>query len=76
MLKADNLSFSIKEKTILERVSLEINSGEIFAILGPNGAGKSTLMKCLSGYEKPTAGDISFMGLPYAFENKKRHRKW
>ena len=66
MLKADNLSFSIKEKTILERVSLEINSGEIFAILGPNGAGKSTLMKCLSGYEKPTAGDVSLMGQPYA----------
>ncbi|MEH6474763.1 MAG: heme ABC transporter ATP-binding protein [Sneathiella sp.] len=66
MLKADNLNFSIGGKTILDRVSLEIKQGEIFAILGPNGAGKSTLMKCLSGYEKPTQGDISLMGQAFA----------
>ncbi|OUR75410.1 hypothetical protein A9Q83_18510 [Alphaproteobacteria bacterium 46_93_T64] len=66
MLKADNLNFSIHGKTILDRVSLEIKSGEIFAILGPNGAGKSTLMKCLSGYEKPTKGDVFLMGKTFA----------
>ncbi len=66
MLKAENLNFSIGEKTILDRVSLEIKQGEIFAILGPNGAGKSTLMKCLSGYEKPTRGNITLMGQAFA----------
>ena len=39
-------------------VSLEFESGKIYALLGENGAGKSTLMKILSGVEKQTSGDL------------------
>lgn len=36
--------------------------GEIVAIIGANGAGKSTLLKAVSGLQRPTEGEIRFMG--------------
>ena len=39
-------------------VSLEFNSGKIYALLGENGAGKSTLVKILSGVVIPDEGKI------------------
>ena len=41
-----------------DNVSLEFNSGKIYALLGENGAGKSTLVKILSGVIKPNEGEI------------------
>lgn len=42
----------------LRGVSLDITQGEQVVLLGHNGCGKSTLMKCLTGLEQPTAGQI------------------
>ncbi|PYE53663.1 ABC transporter ATP-binding protein [Deinococcus yavapaiensis] len=39
-------------------VSLDVEEGEIHAIIGPNGAGKTTLFNLLSGYLKPTRGEV------------------
>ena len=41
-----------------DNVSLEFNSGKIYALLGENGAGKSTLVKILSGVIIPDEGKI------------------
>jgi branched-chain amino acid transport system ATP-binding protein len=49
LLAVDNVGFNVKEK-------------EIFAIIGPNGAGKTTVFNCISGFYKPTAGEITFEG--------------
>jgi len=49
----------------LDKVSLEIYSGEIFTLLGPNGAGKTTLIKILTGELKPTEGKVSILGVNY-----------
>jgi branched-chain amino acid transport system ATP-binding protein len=38
--------------------SFEAESGQITAIIGPNGAGKTTLFNCITGFYRPTAGDI------------------
>ena len=41
-----------------DNVSLEFESGKIYALLGENGAGKSTLVKILSGVVKPDEGKV------------------
>ena len=45
--------------TALDRVSLTVESGEIFGFLGPNGAGKSTFLNLMLGFTHPSAGSIS-----------------
>jgi NitT/TauT family transport system ATP-binding protein len=44
--------------TILDRINLDIRSGEFLTIFGPNGAGKSTLMNTISGLDRPSSGEI------------------
>ncbi len=42
----------------LRDVDFNVRAGEVHCLLGANGAGKSTLIKCVSGVEEPTAGEI------------------
>ncbi len=42
----------------VNNVSLELNAGEIVSLIGPNGAGKTTVFNCLTGFYKPTGGQI------------------
>jgi len=46
----------------VDGINLEVHAGEIFGFLGPNGAGKTTTIRCLMGFNKPTAGSISVFG--------------
>jgi ABC-2 type transport system ATP-binding protein len=54
--------FSLRSKTILDRVSLQVRPGEIFGFLGPNGAGKTTTIKVLMGIIRPSGGTARIMG--------------
>jgi Fe-S cluster assembly ATP-binding protein len=49
MLKIENLSVNVGDKSILRGLNLEVNAGEIHAIMGPNGTGKSTLANVMAG---------------------------
>jgi ABC-type Fe3+/spermidine/putrescine transport system ATPase subunit len=46
--------------TAVDRVSLDIEDGELFTLLGPSGCGKTTLLRLLAGFARPDAGEIRF----------------
>jgi branched-chain amino acid transport system ATP-binding protein len=44
----------------LNRVSFDVNEGEILGIIGPNGSGKTTLINCITGFIKMASGRVVF----------------
>ncbi len=48
--------------TAMEGVDFDIPEGAIYGLIGPNGAGKSTLFNLVTGYHRPTEGEIRFRG--------------
>ncbi len=48
----------------LDRLTLDVNGGEVFGFLGPNGAGKTTTLKLLMQLVFPTSGDAEILGRP------------
>ena len=46
----------------LDRLSLDVEPGELVGLLGPNGAGKSTLLSLLTGLRRPTSGRVELCG--------------
>ena len=60
-IEITNLSKEFDEKTILNRISLDAEEGEVMGLLGSNGAGKTTLLKLLSGLLEPTDGEINIL---------------
>ena len=47
----------------VEDISFSVETGEVLGFLGPNGAGKTTTMRMLTGYLRPTRGDVSICGI-------------
>lgn len=60
------LSKTYDNVVAVDRVSIDIRKGEIFALLGSSGCGKSTLLRMLAGFEQPTAGAMLLDGVDIA----------
>lgn len=56
------LSKKFGQQTAVDRVSFNVEVGEVFALLGPNGAGKTTIPRMLTTLLKPTSGTIQVLG--------------
>ena len=57
-LEARELTFSYTHQRILDRISLELQPGEVMVLLGANGAGKTTLLQALCRQLQPDAGTV------------------
>ena len=62
MIEAIALTRKFSDFTAVDRLSFQVNHGEIYALLGPNGSGKSTTMRMLLGLLKPTMGTARING--------------
>ncbi len=61
-IAVQNLTKSFDGRKVLDGVTLDIYSGEIFVIMGGSGCGKSTLLRHMIGAIKPDLGKVSFSG--------------
>lgn len=52
-----------RQQLALDRVSLEVPSGQLSALVGPDGAGKTTLLRLIAGLMQADAGQLSVLGL-------------
>lgn len=63
----DHVDFSYRsspERKILNKVSLDVKSGQTVALVGPSGSGKSTIIKLLAGLYQPEGGEITINNIP------------
>lgn len=59
ILSINGLYKSFDGSQVLNNISLQLASGEMLFLLGASGCGKTTLLRCIAGFEQPTAGSIS-----------------
>jgi polar amino acid transport system ATP-binding protein len=62
MLEGREVSKIYGGETVVDKVSLSVNRGEVKAIIGPSGSGKSTLLRCLAILEPADGGQIRLDG--------------
>ncbi|MFI6029780.1 ABC transporter ATP-binding protein [Amycolatopsis magusensis] len=57
-LRFDGVSVVLNGKTLVDRLSLPVGSGQVVGLVGPNGSGKSTALRCVYGALKPHVGAV------------------
>src|ERR1700710_3144430 len=62
LLELDNLTKRYGGLVAVNRVSMQVDVGEVRAVIGPNGAGKTSLFHLITGVVRPTEGDVRFDG--------------
>lgn len=62
-LKCIKLEKKVKDKILVQDISLSVNQGEVVGLVGPNGAGKTTIIKLILGLVKITKGNVYINGL-------------
>ena len=75
LLELSNISYIVKDKSIIHDVSLSVNQGDYITIVGPSGSGKSTLLKLCSDLISPTSGTITYNGRPLTTIDPESYRK-
>ena len=61
-VRVEGLTKVYGEQKAIDKLSFQVEKGQILGFLGPNGAGKSTTMKILTGYLPPTEGFVEIGG--------------
>src|SRR2546426_2890920 len=61
-VRLDGVSKRFDTAVAADRVTLEVERGEVLALLGPSGSGKTTLLRLLAGFEQADAGRMIIDG--------------
>jgi ABC-2 type transport system ATP-binding protein len=69
-VEARELTKVYGELIAVDRLTLDVNRGEVFAFLGPNGSGKTTTIRMLCGIISPTSGQGRVLGFDVATESE------
>ncbi|WP_449547313.1 ABC transporter ATP-binding protein [Lelliottia amnigena] len=56
---AENITWKVGKKVIVNNVSLTVSRGQTVGLLGPNGSGKSSLLRVLAGLRRPHSGCVT-----------------
>jgi len=63
-----------KKIAVIDDISLQLRSGDIYGIVGPNGSGKTTLLKILATIIKPTSGTVYILNYDISHKPQKVRR--
>jgi polar amino acid transport system ATP-binding protein len=64
VLSVTGLTKDYDGRCVLNRVSLEVTTGETLVVIGPSGSGKTTLLRCINYLEEPSGGTVRLRGVP------------
>ena len=65
LLRADHLTRTVADRTIVDAISMDVHPGDVLALVGPSGAGKSSLLRLLNRLDEPTGGTVYLEGQDY-----------
>ena len=71
MIEVKNLTKSFGDKTVLDHISVQFETGKTNLIIGQSGSGKTVLMKNLVGLLEPTSGQVLYDGRDFVNMSKK-----
>lgn len=63
IVEVSHIIKAYRDHTVVNDVSFDVNSGEVFGLIGPNGAGKTTTIECIEGLRRPDGGRVQVLGL-------------
>ncbi len=75
IVQADHLTRTFGDFTAVDRVSFQVERGEVFGFLGSNGAGKTTTIRMLCGLLAPSGGSASVAGFDVATQAQEIKRR-
>lgn len=70
MIEVKNLTKKFGDKTVLDNISVQFETGKTNLIIGQSGSGKTVLMKNLVGLLEPTSGQVLYDGRDFVHMNK------
>ena len=62
VLTVERLTKQFGANVAVNEIDVVVRAGEIRGLIGPNGSGKTTLLNCMSGFLRPTSGEIRLLG--------------
>ncbi len=69
-IAVEELTYCYGDLVAVDRISFQVEPGEIFGFLGPNGAGKTTTVKILTGQLRPAQGRVQVLGMDIVEQTK------